>query len=75
MTEKEDDVTLDEVRARMKAAGIEIAENRLEMVRRLLSDALAPIHAVDSRAARTLEPAVMFDAIRSAEPRGDYDDE
>jgi len=72
---EEDDVTLDEVRARMKAAGIEIAENRLEMVRRLLSDALAPIHAVDSRAARTLEPAVMFDAIRSAEPRRDDDDE
>jgi len=45
------------------------------MVRRLLSDALAPIHAVDSRAARTLEPAVMFDAIRSAEPRRDDDDE
>ena len=75
MIEKEDDVTLDEVRARMKAAGIEIAENRLKMVRRLLSDALAPIHAVDSRAARTLEPAVMFDAIRSAEPLRDDDDE
>jgi len=68
-------VTLDDVRARMKAAGIAIAENRREMVRRLLSDALAPIHAVDSRAVRTLEPAVMFDAIRSAEPRRDADGE
>jgi hypothetical protein len=62
-------VTLDDVRARMKAAGIAIAEDRLDMVRRLLSDALAPIHALDSCVARTLEPAVMFDAIRSAEPR------
>jgi hypothetical protein len=68
-------VTLDDVRARMKAAGIAIAEHRLEMVRRLLSDALAPIHALDSRAVRTLEPAVMFDAIRSAEPRRDADGE
>lgn len=39
-------MTLDDVRARMKAAGLEIAEDRLEMVRRLLSDALAPIHAL-----------------------------
>jgi hypothetical protein len=68
-------VTLDDVRARMKAAGIEIAEDRLEMVRRLLADALAPIHAFDSRGARTLEPAVTFDAIRSAEPRRDGDDD
>src|SRR5439155_900081 len=45
----------------MKAAGIEIVENRLEMVRRLLTDALAPIHALDSRAARPLEPAVLAD--------------
>ena len=40
-----------------------------------MTDALAPIHALDSRAARTLEPAVMFDAIRGAEPRRDDDDE
>ena len=68
-------MTLDEVRARMKAAGIEIAEDRLEMVRRLLADALAPIHAFDSRGARTLEPAVTFDAVRGAEPRRDDDDD
>src|SRR5207249_5333368 len=41
---EEDTVTLDEVRARMKAAGIEIAENRLEMVRRLLTDARSEEH-------------------------------
>ena len=55
-------LTLDEVRARMKAAGIEIAENRLEMVRVLLSNALAPVHAMDTRAMKTLEPAVTFEA-------------
>jgi len=61
-------MTLEELRDRMKAAHVEIAEHRLEMVRRLLTDALKPIHAVDSRAVRTLEPAVTFDA----RPGGDH---
>lgn len=68
-------MTLDDVRARMKAAGLEIAEDRLEMVRRLLSDALAPIHALDSRAVRTLEPAIRFDASATDAGRRDDDDE
>jgi hypothetical protein len=55
-------LTVDEIRARMKAANIDIAENRLEMVRVLLSSALAPVHALDSREVRTLEPAVTFEA-------------
>jgi hypothetical protein len=55
-------LTIDEIRARMKAANIDIAENRLEMVRALLSSALAPVHALDSREVRTLEPAVTFEA-------------
>jgi len=55
-------LTIDQVRARMKAAGIEIAENRLEMVRVLLSNALGPVHALDSRTVRTIEPAVTFEA-------------
>ena len=37
--------------------------------RRLLTDALRPIHAMDSRAHRTLEPAVTFETVR---PRGDH---
>jgi hypothetical protein len=57
-------LTIDEVRARMKAAGIEIAESRLEMVRVLLENALAPVQAMDTRAVRTLEPAVTFEAGR-----------
>ena len=55
-------LSIDDVRARMKAAGIEIADNRLEMVRLLLSNALGPVHALDSRTVRTTEPAVTFEA-------------
>ena len=56
------ELTMDELRARIAAAGVTIAENRLAMVRRLLSDALMPLRTVDSRSIRTLEPAVTFDA-------------
>jgi hypothetical protein len=63
-------MTLDEVRDRMKAARIEIPEHRLELVRRLLTDALQPVHAMDSRADRTLEPAVTFDAAPTGGDRG-----
>jgi hypothetical protein len=56
------ELTLEELRARIAAAGITIAEARLPMVRRLLSDALVPVRALDWRAAGTLEPAVRFDA-------------
>jgi hypothetical protein len=63
-------MTLEEVRDRMKAARVEIAENRLEVVRRLLTDALRPIQAMDSRAHRTLEPAVTFDTVRARGDRG-----
>ena len=45
----------------MKAAGIEIAENRIEMVRVLLENALAPVQAMDSGRTKTLEPAVTFE--------------
>ena len=55
-------LTRDEVRDRMRGAGLSIAEERLEMVRALLSTALAPVRVLDSRAVRTLEPAVTFDA-------------
>ena len=56
------ELTMDELRARIAAAGVTIADNRLAMVRRLLNDALAPLRTVDSRSIRTLEPAVTFDA-------------
>lgn len=54
------ELTLDELRTRIRAAGVTIAEARLPMVRRLLGDALAPLRDVDSRAIRTVEPAVTF---------------
>lgn len=53
-------LTMDELRARIRAAGITIAENRLAMVRKLLGDALAPVRGLDSRAMRAVEPAVTF---------------
>jgi hypothetical protein len=56
------DLTLADLRARIAAAGVTIPEDRLEMVRKLLGDALAPLRRVDSRTVRPLEPAVTFDA-------------
>jgi hypothetical protein len=57
-----DELTLQELRDRLKAAGITIPENRLSMVRKLLSDALVHVRALDSRNIRTVEPAVRFSA-------------
>ena len=57
-----DDVTRDEVRVRAAAAQLVLREERLEMVRRLLADALAPLRRTDARAVRAVEPAVTFDA-------------
>jgi hypothetical protein len=62
MSEPGQELTRDEVVNRMRAAGLSIAEARIDMVRVLLSTALAPVRAMDSRAVRTLEPAVTFDA-------------
>jgi hypothetical protein len=56
------ELTVDELRRRIEAAGITIPEERLPMVRKLLSDALAPVRALDSRTVKTLEPAVRFAA-------------
>lgn len=56
------ELTLDALRARIAAAGIDISEPRLAMVRKLLDDALRPLREVDSRTIRPLEPAVTFDA-------------
>jgi hypothetical protein len=56
------ELTMDELRARIAAAGVTIPDNLLPMVRKLLGDALAPLRTVDSRTIRPLEPAVTFDA-------------
>ena len=54
------ELTMDELRERIRVAGITVPEHRLAMMRRLLSDALAPVRALDSRTIRTVEPAVRF---------------
>jgi hypothetical protein len=59
---KAPELSMDELRARIAAAGVTIREDRLEMVRKLLGEALAPLRRVDSRTIRLLEPAVTFDA-------------
>ena len=58
--DKSPELTLEELRERIKAAGITIPEHRLAMVRKLLGDALAPVRALDSRTIKTEEPAVRF---------------
>jgi hypothetical protein len=64
-----EEITVDEVRKRAQVAGLAVREDRLEIVRRLLNDALAPLRRMDSRAVRAIEPAATFDAA----PRGDDD--
>ena len=61
------ELTLEELRERMRVAGITMAENRLAMLRKLLADALAPVRALDSRAIKTVEPAVTFTPVRGGD--------
>jgi hypothetical protein len=56
------ELTLDELRDRIRAAGVSIPEARLAMVGKLLGEALKPVRALDSRAIKTVEPAVQFSA-------------
>jgi hypothetical protein len=56
------ELTLEELRARIAGAGVTIAEARLGMVRKLLSDAVVHVRALDSRTIKTVEPAVRFEA-------------
>jgi hypothetical protein len=54
------ELTMEALRARIRAAGVTIAEHRLAMVRKLLDEALAPVRTLDTRTIKTLEPAVLF---------------
>ena len=58
------ELTMEELRDRIRAAGVTIAEHRLAMVRKLLADALTPVRALDSRTIKTVEPAVTFTPTR-----------
>jgi hypothetical protein len=62
MTAGNSDITPDEVRERIRVAGVAIPEDRLALIHGFLRDALKPIRQMDTREARTLEPAPTFDA-------------
>lgn len=62
MSAPSSDITLDEVRQRIRVAGLPIPDERLALIHGYLRDALRPIRALDTREARTLEPAPTFDA-------------
>ena len=62
MAETSKELTLDELRERIKVAGVSIPDARLEMIRKLIGDALRPLRATDWRGENLLEPAVTFDA-------------
>ena len=62
-----DEITLDDVKRRAQVAGLTLREDRIEMVRQLLKEALIPLRRLDSRAVPTLEPAVTFDAAAGGE--------
>ena len=54
------ELTPEELRQRIEATGLAIPDNRRAMVRKLLSDALVHVRALDSRTIKTVEPAVRF---------------
>jgi hypothetical protein len=60
------DITVDDVRSRAKAAGLSLPEHRVEVVRRLLNDALGPLRRLDARSLQAVEPAATFDAAPEA---------
>ena len=62
MTAGNSDLTPDEVRERIRVAGVAIPEDRLALIHGFLRDALKPIRQMDTRETRTLEPAPTFDA-------------
>jgi hypothetical protein len=62
MTAGNSDITPDEVRERIRVTGVAIPEDRLALIHGLLRDALEPVRQMDTREARTLEPAPTFDA-------------
>jgi hypothetical protein len=70
MTEQPQDLGIDEVRDRIRVAGLPIPEERLALIHSLLRDALRPIRALDTREASKLEPAPTFDAAAERDRHG-----
>jgi hypothetical protein len=64
------DITLDELRDRIRVARVPIPDDRLSLIHGYLRDALRPIRALDTREAATVEPAPTFDAAAGRDRRG-----
>jgi hypothetical protein len=62
MVDRGPEITLEEVRDRIRVAGVPIPEERLGLIHGYLRDALKPIRQMDTRDVLTLEPAPTFDA-------------
>jgi hypothetical protein len=61
MSETWSGVTLEDIRERLSVAKVHIDESRLEMVRILIGDAIAPLHQGDVAIPREIEPALTFE--------------
>jgi hypothetical protein len=70
MSAQPPDLGLDEVRDRIRVAGLPIPEERLALIHSLLRDALRPVRALDTREASTLEPAPTFNAAAERDRHG-----
>lgn len=70
MAKDASDLTLDELRDRIRAAHVQIPEDRIAVVHGLVRDALRPVRALDTREAATLEPALTFDAAAERDRHG-----
>ena len=70
MADRGSEITLDEVRDRIRVAGVNIPEERLSLIHGYLKDALRPIRQVDTREILTLEPAPTFDAAAERDRHG-----
>ncbi len=56
------EINVDDVKMRAAIVGLTLRADRIEMVRKLLAEALKPLAQLDSRTIQTREPAVTFDA-------------
>jgi hypothetical protein len=70
MTTPPPDLGLDEVRDRIRVAGLPIPEERIALLHSLLRDALRPVRALDTSEASALEPAPTFDAAAERDRHG-----
>ena len=70
MPDQPTEVSLDEVRERVRLSGLPIPPARFGMVQKFLQDALGPLRKLDSRSVRTVEPAVTFDAAAETQRHG-----